>query len=160
LQQLAAAGVPAATVNLEPVYASIDDYAPAVADAIARLRAATGRPPVLVCHSMGGLAFRAWWRASGLPGDVAHAVTIGTPHQQMRLRSDWLSALERHEAVHPLPPLTCWYSNCDNIVFPCATAMHESANNRFLPGEAHVALAFRPEVIEDCIALLRAQVSR
>jgi pimeloyl-ACP methyl ester carboxylesterase len=174
LQRLAAEGVPAATVNLEPVYGSIDDYAPAVAGAIARVRTATGRPPVVVCHSMGGLAFRAWWRASGQAGDVLHAVTIGTPHhgtwlgrlsrrpngRQMRLHSDWLAALERHEGAHPLPPLTCWYSNCDNIVFPCATAMHDAANNRFLPGEAHVALAFRPEVIEDCLALLRGRLSR
>ena len=174
LRRLVAEGIPVATVNLEPVYGSIDDYVPAVAGAIAQVRTATGRPPLVVCHSMGGLAFRAWWRASGRPGDVAHAVTIGTPHhgtwlghlsrrtngRQMRLRSDWLASLELHEAAHPLPPLTCWYSNCDNIVFPWATAMHPSATNHFLPGEAHVALAFRPEVIEDCIALLRAQLSR
>jgi triacylglycerol esterase/lipase EstA (alpha/beta hydrolase family) len=118
---------------------------------------------------MGGLAFRAWWRASGQGGDVAHVVTIGTPHhgtwlgrwsrrpngRQMRLQSDWLAELGRNEARHPLPPLTCWYSNCDNIVFPCTTARHAAAQNHFVAGEAHVALAFHPEVIDRCIALLR-----
>ena len=169
LRKLAREGVPAAAVNLEPVFGSIDDYASAVGDAIARMRAATGRPPVVICHSMGGLAFRAWWRACGRPGDIAHAVTIATPHHgtwlgrfsrrpngmQMRLDSQWLAELARHEAAHPLPPLTCWYSNCDNIVFPCATAMHGRLDNRFVPGQPHVALAFHPEVVEACMALVR-----
>jgi triacylglycerol esterase/lipase EstA (alpha/beta hydrolase family) len=161
-------------VNLEPVFGSIDDYAPAVAEAIGRMRSATGRAPVVICHSMGGLAFRAWWRANGRPGDVAHAITIATPHhgtwlgrfsrrpngRQMRLQSGWLADLARHEAGHPLPPLTCWYSNCDNIVFPCGTAMHERASNRFIPGEPHVSLAFHPLVLDECIGLVRAPVSR
>jgi hypothetical protein len=55
----------------------------------------------------------------------------------------------------PLPPTTCWYSNCDNIVFPAETATLPAARNRFVAGEAHVALAFHPDVIEDCLGLLR-----
>jgi pimeloyl-ACP methyl ester carboxylesterase len=174
LERLAAEGIPAVTVNLEPIFGSIDQYAPTVQDAIARMRAATGRAPLVVGHSMGGLAFRAWWRASGHDGDVAQAITIATPHHgtwlgrlsrrpngmQMRLDSEWLRMLERHEAEHPLPPLTCWYSNCDNIVFPCATAMHERADNRFVPGHPHVALAFHPDVIDHCITAARQQLSR
>lgn len=171
LRRLRAEGIPTASVNLEPIFGSIDDYAPTIADALARITTATGRPPVVVCHSMGGLAFRAWWRARGRPGDVASAITIGTPHRgtwlgrfsrkangrQMRLHSDWLAQLERDEMQRPLPPLTCWFSNCDNIVFPCATAMHDRAQgNRFIPGQAHVALAFHPDVLHDCIAQVRA----
>ncbi|MEJ5992627.1 alpha/beta fold hydrolase [Ramlibacter sp. PS3R-8] len=171
LRRLAAERIPTVTVNLEPIFGSIDDYAPTLADAISRMRAATGRAPIVVCHSMGGLAFRAWWRASGKPGDVQHVITIATPHhgtwlgrfsrrpngRQMRLASDWLAGLEQHEsAVRPLPPLTCWYSNCDNIVFPCATAMHGHAqSNRFVPGQPHVALAFHPDVLAHCIAQVR-----
>ncbi|WP_332825210.1 esterase/lipase family protein [Ramlibacter sp.] len=170
LHRLAAEGIPTATVNLEPVFGNIDDYAPALGDAIARMRAATGRAPVVVCHSMGGLAYRAWWRARGRSGDVAHAITIATPHhgtwlgrfsrrpngRQMRLDSEWLAGLRRHEAMRALPPLTCWYSNCDNIVFPCATAMHDRAeSNRFIPGQPHVALAFHPDVLAHCIAQVR-----
>jgi triacylglycerol esterase/lipase EstA (alpha/beta hydrolase family) len=120
---------------------------------------------------MGGLAFRAWWRASGQAGDIAHVITIATPHhgtwlgrfsrkpngRQMRLHSEWLAQLECNEAHRPLPPLTCWFSNCDNIVFPCATAMHDAAeSNRFVPGQPHVALAFHPDVLDHCIALVRA----
>lgn len=171
LRRLRAEAIPTVTVNLEPVFGSIDDYAPALADAISRMNKATGRPAVVACHSMGGLAFRAWWRASGQAGDVEHVITIATPHhgtwlgrfsrrpngRQMRLHSDWLARLAGHEARHPLPPLTCWFSNCDNIVFPCATAMHDRADsNRFVPGQAHVALAFHPDVFQHCIALVRA----
>jgi triacylglycerol esterase/lipase EstA (alpha/beta hydrolase family) len=171
LRRLRAEGIPAATVNLEPIFGSIDDYAPALAEAISRVKQATGRPPLVACHSMGGLAFRAWWRASGQVGDVGHVITIATPHhgtwlgrfsrkpngRQMRLHSEWLAQLECNEAHRPLPPLTCWFSNCDNIVFPCATAMHDAAeSNRFVPGQPHVALAFHPDVLDHCIALVRA----
>jgi hypothetical protein len=156
-------------VNLEPVFASIDDYAPILDQAVRRLERRTGRPPVLVCHSMGGLAARAWWRAYGKDRALAALVTIASPHggtwmgrfsqrtngRQMRLHSAWLRELAQHEARQPLPPTTCWYSNCDNIVFPSGTAMLDCAENRFVPGQPHVALAFAPQVLEDCTDLLR-----
>ncbi|MBN8508515.1 MAG: alpha/beta fold hydrolase, partial [Burkholderiales bacterium] len=59
---LHAAGVPVVAVDLEPVFGSIDDYAPRIDAAVRRLEQATGRPPLLVGHSMGGLAIRAWLR--------------------------------------------------------------------------------------------------
>jgi pimeloyl-ACP methyl ester carboxylesterase len=156
-------------VNLEPVFASIDVYVPFVEDAVRRVEQATGRPPLVICHSMGGLAARAWWRAHGAGRTLAGLVTIGSPHagtwmgrfsrtpngRQMRLHSDWLRELARHEALHPLPATTCWYSNCDNIVFPAATAKLENADNRFVAGQPHVALAFHPDLIEGCMHLLR-----
>jgi pimeloyl-ACP methyl ester carboxylesterase len=155
-------------VNLEPVYASIDAYAPIVEDAVRRVEQLTGRAPLVICHSMGGLAARAWWRAYGSGRALAGLVTIASPHagtwlarfsarpngRQMRLQSLWLAELARHEARHPLPATTCWYSNCDNVVFPAASATMQHAHNRFLAGQPHVALAFHPEVMDHCLALL------
>lgn len=169
LRTLRAQGRACVAVNLEPVYAPIDAYAPIVEEAVQRIERLTGRPPLVVCHSMGGLAARAWWRAHGAGRKLAGLVTIASPHAgtwmgrfsrranglQMRLQSDWLGELARHEAGRPLPPTTCWYSNCDNIVFPAATAMLAHADNRFVPGQPHVALAFHPQVIDGCMALLQ-----
>lgn len=175
LRRLRAAGHACEAVNLEPVFTGIDDYAPILEAAVARMRAATGRPPVLVCHSMGGLAARAWLRSRPAAArEVAHLLTIGTPHQgtwlarfsgrangrQMRLDSAWGRGLQAHERWHPLPPTTCWYSNCDNVVFPPAKATLPAADNRFVPGRAHVALAFDPAVIDGTLALVAAAARR
>lgn len=91
-------GVPHASVSLSPVWADIDSYAPQVEQAVARLVQGTGRTPLLVGHSMGGLVIRAWWRwrlrrlaqagdagDAGVAGlariDMPRVVTLGTPHQ-------------------------------------------------------------------------------
>ncbi|RYF44710.1 MAG: alpha/beta fold hydrolase, partial [Comamonadaceae bacterium] len=150
----------------------IDAYVATIEQAVRRVETLTGRPPVLVCHSMGGLAARAWWRAHGVDGRVARIITIGSPHhgtwlarfsrmpngRQMRQRNAWLAALELSETRRPLPPCTCWYSNCDNIVFPARTASLPHADNRLLPGVAHVALAFHPAVIADTMRHLATSV--
>jgi triacylglycerol esterase/lipase EstA (alpha/beta hydrolase family) len=168
LRELRRAGHSCIAVNLEPIHASIDTYAPIIERAVRRMAEATGRPPVLVCHSMGGLAARAWWRASEGAQPVAHLVTIASPHHgtwlgrfsrtpngvQMKLDSQWLQELAADELVQPLPPTTCWYSNCDNVVFPPSVATLAGADRRFVPGEAHVALAFHPAVLRACLALL------
>jgi hypothetical protein len=72
----------------------------------------------------------------------------------MKLRSDWLTALARHEQDHPRPPMTCWFSNCDNVVFPASTATLDDADNRFITGQPHVGLAFHPHVIEGSLRLI------
>jgi triacylglycerol esterase/lipase EstA (alpha/beta hydrolase family) len=115
---------------------------------------------------MGGLAARAWLRTNGGIGRVQHVVTIGSPHggtwlghfshtvngRQMRLASDWVRTLASGE---PRVPFTCWYSNCDNIVFPASTATLPGADNRLVRGAAHVELAFRPEVFAHALEALR-----
>lgn len=170
MRELRERGHPYVTVNLEPVFTSIDHYAPLIEAAVDRVVRSTGSAPILICHSMGGLAARAWWRAAGAPGRVARMITIGTPHggtwlarfsrrangRQMQLHSAWLTQLAADEARDRLPPLTCWYSNCDNVVFPASTATLAGADNRFVPGQPHVALAFHPEVVRGILALLRA----
>jgi hypothetical protein len=169
MRRLRGTGHGFAAVNLEPVFGSIDAYVPIVDDAVRRLSAATGVPPLLVCHSMGGLAVRAWLRATRDAQRVHRVVTIGSPHRgtwlarfssfrngrQMLWHGDWLAELERDEATRQLPPFTCWYSHCDNIVFPTSTATLPHADNRLVPGPAHVELGFHHEVVEGTLALLR-----
>lgn len=172
MDRLRERGHPYVAVNLEPVFGSIDDYAPTIDAAVARMTESTGVPPILVCHSMGGLAARAWWRASRGERPVDRIITIGSPHrgtwlarfsrrangQQMQLHSAWLAALEASEEGTPLPPMTCWYSNCDNVVFPASTATLPQAENRFVAGQPHVGLAFDASVIEGSLqAVAQAQ---
>lgn len=58
LARLRAAGVPCVALDLEPAFGSIDAYAAAVEQGVARLERCTGTAPVIVAHSMGGLAVR------------------------------------------------------------------------------------------------------
>jgi len=169
LHRLRAEGRAVMAVNLEPVFGSIDAYAPVIEAAVRRVRAATGRPPVLVCHSMGGLVARAWLRQQGRNDVAAHVVTIGSPHRgtwlanlgyvpssvQMRIDSDWIKELGRGWGLQEGARFTCWYSNCDNIVMPPSTATLPGADNRLLPGAAHIDLAFRPQVMQHTCELLK-----
>jgi len=159
LEKLTALRTPYLAVNLEPVFGSIDDYVDGIETAMRQLEAATGLAPVIVAHSMGGLAVRRW---AGLHGDatrVHHVITIGTPHQgtwlarfaftrnsrQMRQLSGWLTTLVGREPKDRAPGWTCFYSHCDNVVFPPASATLPGADNRHLVGVAHVHMADRPE---------------
>lgn len=163
LARLHAAGVPCVAVNLEPVFGSIDDAVPRVEAGVARLEAATGRPPLVVAHSMGGLAVRRWRAQPGHAARVRQIVTIGTPHQgtalarlafstngrQMRRGSAWLQRLQDDERRHgsdDTAACTCFYGHCDNIVFPASTATLAGADNRHLAGVAHVHMVEHPAV--------------
>ena len=178
MRRLRALGIPYTSVNLEPVFGSIDDYMPLIDEAVRRAQALTGRSPLLVCHSMGGLAARAWRVATPDADDrVCRFVTIGSPHQgtwlgrlshvtngkQMRQNSRWLQTLREREAQRfpeaTYARFTCWYSNADNIVFPCSTASLPGADNRFLTGQAHVSMAFLDEVMTGTLALVDAAIS-
>jgi triacylglycerol esterase/lipase EstA (alpha/beta hydrolase family) len=173
LARLRAAGVPVVAVSLEPVFGSIDAYPSIIEQAVRRLEAATGAPPLVVAHSMGGLAVRAWLAAQpdarAADVRVAHVITIGTPHRgtwlgrfgrsantrQMRAGSPWLSALAEREPASRAPRFTCFYSNCDNIVFPPANATLRGADNRHLPGWSHVHLAAHPAVFAEALRRLQ-----
>ena len=70
-----------ASVTLEPAFGSIDDYATLVEAAVAKVTLATGQPPTLICHSMGGLAARAWLRSNPAnEARIQRIITLGTPH--------------------------------------------------------------------------------
>lgn len=158
-------------VSLEPVFGSIDDYAPQIEAAVQQVTRATGLAPLLVCHSMGGLAARAWLRAmkaTKAEARVHQVVTIGTPHRgtwlarfghghngrQMRLQSDWQAQLDLGMPADRHSRFICWYSSCDNIVFPASTATLPGADNRLVRGAAHVQMAFLPQVMDATLALL------
>ena len=159
MQRLYSQGVPHVAVNLEPVFASIDAYATIVEGAVRKLEQTTGLAPVIVAHSMGGLAVRRWWIDQADPARVHRLVTLGTPHhgtwiarfalsrnsRQMRQFSTWLRALERHESPEHMKRITCFYSHCDNIVFPSSSATLAGADNRHLEAVAHVQMLSRPQ---------------
>ncbi len=156
-------------VDLEPVLGSIDSYPQIIEEAVQKVTQATGLPPLIVCHSMGGLATRAWLRAApGNDARVHHVVTIGTPHhgtwigldnvpanmKQMKIGSDWLAQLARDEPPMRNELFTCYYSNCDNIVFPTMTATLDGADNRAVHGDAHVVMVFNQRVMNESLAKL------
>ncbi|MRD49510.1 triacylglycerol lipase [Caenimonas koreensis] len=170
LDRLRAAGHPFVAVNLEPVFGSIDEYVPIIEDAVERVTRATGMPPVLICHSMGGLAARAWLRVAKDHRRVHRVVTIGSPHngtwlgrfshltngREMRLDGKWVRELAKAANSQSHALFTCWYSNCDNIVFPVSTATLPGADNRLVRGVAHVDLAFDRLVVEETLAFVLA----
>lgn len=177
LRQLRARGVPCQALTMEPVFGRIDDWVPAIEAAVVALTRQTGRPPLLVAHSMGGLAVRAWLAAQPDAGQadarVQRVVTIATPHQgtwmarfahtpnarQMRRGHPWLATLAAGEGAARRARFTCFYGHADNIVFPATTATLAGADNRHLAGVAHVAMAFRPEVFDEVLRLLAQAAS-
>lgn len=173
LRALRERGLAYATINLEPVFGSIDDYVPLVEGAVRRAERLGPDRPTLVCHSMGGLAARAWLVADPRnAARVARVVTIGSPHRgtwisrfsrvvngrQMRVDGDWLVQLAERERAQrgelPYAGFVCWYADTDNIVFPAPTATLPGADNRLVPGAAHVDLAFQPRVMGESLSML------
>ena len=168
LHRLQAQGRAYVAVSLEPVFASIDDYTTQIDTAVDQVTRATGMPPLVVCHSMGGLVIRAWLKIARSEARVHHIVTIGTPHHgtwlarfglgknalQMRLLSDWHVQLDLGMPAHRHGLFTCWFSNADNIVFPASTATLPGANNRLIRGAGHVQMAFLPVVMKTTLGLL------
>ena len=169
MSRLERSRIPFVAVNLEPVFGSIDGYARIVDDAVEALERATGLAPVLVAHSMGGLAVRAWI-AQGNDRRFHRVVTVASPHQgtaiarrgfsentrQMGVRSSWLAALRQREDPSLYRRFTCFWSHCDNIVFPTANATLPGADNRHLAATPHVQMAFHPEVIDEVLTLASA----
>jgi len=169
LNRLRKRQIPTVAVNLEPLFGSIDHYTGIIEGAVARIEAATGIAPVIVAHSMGGLATRAWLALDNNESRTHHAFTIGTPHQgtwlgrfgystnakQMRLHSPWLQNLAMQEPTRRYEHFTCIYSHCDNIVFPADTATLPGARNLHVPATAHVRLAFQGKAFEELIRCLQ-----
>jgi triacylglycerol lipase len=156
--RLEAAGWTVATHSLEPVFSDIDAYAEGIARRIDDVLAATGSSQViLIGHSMGGLASRAYLRRHGRD-KVARLVTLGSPHhgtllapfglgpnaRQMRVNSPWLQAL-----AAPLPPGSVSIYSChDNYVFPQrAGSTLEGATNVAIGGVSHLGMAFSPRLL-------------
>lgn len=169
LPRLRALDIPFVAVTLEQVFGSIDDAADSLEPAVRRAEQVTGRKPLIVAHSMGGLVARAWMAKYGGAERVHRVITIGTPHRgtwtarhghtinaiEMRQGSDFLKSLERREAGRDPAQFTCFYSHCDNIVYPASTATLEGADNRHLPGRAHVHLMDHDDVFAEVVEQAR-----
>lgn len=155
------AGRSYAAVDLEPLGAGIDDYAPQIEAALQRLCAATGQPQaVVVGHSMGGLVARAHLRAFG-SARVARVITVGTPHhgtalagfgpglnaRQMRCGSPWLAQLAASETPALRALMVSVWSYHDNIVAPQNSGHLPGARNVELGGIGHVELGYHPRVL-------------
>ena len=152
LARLITADIPVVVVNLEPVFGSIDGYIAGIEDAVCRLERCTGLAPVIVAHSMGGLAVRRWWAERADADRVHRLITLGTPHQgtwlarfalagnarQLRPGSAWLRTLSAREPPGRSGGVTCFFSHCDNIIFPPRHAVMPGADEQHLPGVAHV----------------------
>ena len=166
MKRLRLAGVPYGAVSMGPPFGDIAVQAQAIQAAWRELTQATGVPPLLVGHSMGGLALRAW--LSTLPEDMALAhevITIGSPHHgtalaalarseaalQMQVLSPFLRDLATSESPARRARFTCYWSVCDNIVFPANTATLPGARSVAIGGRAHVALAHDPAVLADVL---------
>jgi hypothetical protein len=67
----------------------------------------------------------------------------------MRHGSTWLSELARRDATVSRTQVVCFWSHCDNIVFPTRSATLPGADNRHLEGTPHVAMVYHPTVIDE-----------
>ena len=169
MRELRARGVPFVAMNLEPVFTSIDHYSQPIEAAVARIEAATGTPAVLVGHSMGGVAIRAWMARVAADARVRRVLTIGSPHhgtwlaryghttngRQMRQYSPWLADLASREPAERYAKFSCYFGHCDNIVFPASSGVLPGAENVHLPGTAHMHMAFSRVVFDGLLHWLR-----
>ena len=165
------------TVDLEPVFAGIDQFVPALHARVEEICQKTGQQKlIIVGHSMGGLVARAYLRDHGA-ARVARVITLGTPHRgtglarfgaghnsrQMRWNgsaaegrcSAWLARLERREDPAVRSLFMSIYSHQDNIVSPQLSSCLPGAINREFNGVGHVALGMHPGVLREVIAAIR-----
>ena len=174
--RLNAAGISHATLDLEPLTGDIDGFADAIEEGATRLlRAAGAQQVIVVGHSMGGLAARAWLRRHG-SARAARVITLGTPHHgtclaafgigvnaaQMRRAGidgpacTWLRELAAHEDAATRARITSIYTHHDNIVAPQTSGHLEGARNIELGGVGHVALGCNWRVL----ALVMDEIGR
>lgn len=144
------------SLNLEPLFTSIDDYALQLERRVEEVCVRCGSDSVVVVgHSMGGLVARACARR--VPGRIRHVVCLGSPHlgtvlarlvpsvttRQMRRGSDWLNDLNRGD---PGVPITNIYSEHDNIIVPQASAALPGTESIAMRGVGHLEMAFSTAV--------------
>ncbi|MDY7578449.1 alpha/beta fold hydrolase [Herbaspirillum sp. RTI4] len=162
------AGITHSALDMEPLFGSIDAYAPLVHAAVERLCQQTGQARVvLVAHSMGGLAARAYLRAHG-SARIARIITLGTPHHGTTLAnkgygincremnwvgpikdgggSPWLRMLAESESPQMRALTVSIYSHHDNIISPQRSSLLDGAQNIGVSGIGHVALALHPKI--------------
>ncbi|WDZ94699.1 alpha/beta fold hydrolase [Herbaspirillum sp. WKF16] len=166
--ELRAAHITHYALDMEPVFGSIDGYAPLVDAAVRRVLEETGQKKIVIlAHSMGGLAARAYLRDHG-SDRVAKVITLGSPHHGTAIAnfgigincgemnwlgryeegrsSEWLQKLAATEEADALANIVSIYSQHDNIISPQSSAHLEGAWNVPVIGIGHVALALEPSI--------------
>ena len=143
-----------ATVNLEPIFGPIERYADVINEAVDRLLAATGATRVvLVGHSMGGLALRAYLGKFG-DAAVARVITLATPHhgtalaplgtganaKQMRIGSGFMKQLEQALSPALVAKFVCIATRDDNMVVPRTSPLLPGAQQIVIERVGHLAL--------------------
>ena len=160
-----------ATVNLEPAYVPVEQYAAVLDRAVEKLRAESGAERItLICHSMGGLAARAFLRNKGHDA-VARVITISTPHHgtvfarfahgknthQMRRASGYL----RHLAESDEPvDFICFASRHDNLIVPRDSQVLACAEVVWFEKIGHLAMSASDEVLAKLIEVVKRPVSQ
>lgn len=154
-----------ATLDLEPVFGPVEGYAAVIDKAVGELRAATSAPQVtLVCHSMGGLAARAYLRKYGADA-VARVITIDTPHhgtlfarfghgantRQMRNFSNYLRQLAEHDEI---VDFICFASHHDNLIVPRASQSLEYSETIWFEATGHLAMTTNDDVLAKLIEVV------
>ena len=166
-KRLARAGISQLAIDLEPLLADIDDYTTLIDEGIDALcRHSESTQVIVLAHSMGGLAARAYLRRHG-QSRVARVITLGSPHfgstmaqhamginaAQMRHTAlpdthSWLQKLASAEAESVRALFVSIYSRHDNIVSPQDSAVLPGARNISLDLVGHVALGFDAGVMQ------------
>lgn len=161
-----------ATISLEPLHASIDDYSQQIDQRVDELLSASRSEKCLVvAHSMGGLATRSYLRNLNSHHKIKAVITLGTPHSgtmlahldmspnalQMRKLSRWLTTLRAAESAQTLPHFDSVIGTHDNIVAPQNCAEYDLADNTYMSGMTHLAMANSHALIEWVIDHLMRQ---
>lgn len=157
-------------LSLEPIFGDIDGYVDAIEVAINELSLDNKTKQVMVVvHSMGGLAVRAYMRRHG-DSKIAKVITLGTPHHGTHMAnsglgmncrqmsrdeasdgdgaSEWLRELAKTEDNTRRAKFVSIFSHHDNIISPQTSSVYEGAQNIALHGVGHVALARSPLVLD------------
>jgi predicted alpha/beta hydrolase family esterase len=147
------------TINMEPIFGiiNIDRLADQVAARIEHICQITGTQRViLVGHSMGGLASRAYLYRNWDKDRIAKIITLGTPHhgthhvrlfrrvgiRQMQPENRWLATLNQTEMQPGPVPITSIYSYQDNFITPQDSSQLAHAKNLPLTGVGHLEMVF------------------
>lgn len=159
-----------ATISLEPVYGSIKSYADALDRAITQLRAVSGADRVtLVCHSMGGLAARAYLRVHRHDA-VGRVITIDTPHhgtvfarfghgentREMRRASEYVCQLATLD--EPIE-FVCFASQHDNMIVPRDSQILQCAEAIWFEKIGHLAMIENADVLAKLIEVVERPFS-
>lgn len=168
------AGHDVLAVDLEPLFAPIDDYVPTVEQAIATVLERSHAPrAILVGHSMGGLVIRAWMRTHGA-ARADRVLTLGSPHwgtwlarvlpfaancRQMMQRSNWLHALHASESPETWERICVAKTQHDNIVFPNDAPLPTHPVDTIFTGVGHMQLCFDDAVVDWVVLHCQGSVS-